>query len=270
MCADWSAGRKGRAAWAADLYEQAVFRLDPPARGWTAGALLAEADAMRGDEAALVCFDAPLGVPESFLRAWGFSSFPWWLMAADFDRLFEPVDSPEDWSPERPFVRPRRGGWKGVLAAADVVGLTLWRDVDRLTGAESMFKLVGAKQVGRAAQELWRELRRSRLEGHAFRLWPFEADLDAAGVVVAEIYPRTAYEEVLGRTALRKRDPAARREAALLLRPEVRETVAAAATEDDLDAAVSAVAILRRLAGGRVLAVEAHVDRKAEGGILCT
>ncbi len=80
---------------------------------------------------------------------------------------------------------------------------------------------------------------------------------------------RAAYVEVIGPAGVVKREHRSRIGAATRLRPEVDDPSSAAATEDDLDAAITAVALLRRLRADMPLANEATVDRRAEGGILC-
>lgn len=228
-----------------------------------------EVDDLRGGDRALLSFDAPIGLPKTYLRTVGAKSFVDWLMRADLDALFDPVTGPDLWSTARPFVRPVKGGWNGVVAA--VGHDMLWRAVDCRTSAESVFKLVGPKQVGRAAQELWRELRNARNEGREFRIWPFETGLDAPGVVVAEIYPRIAYREAVGTPFVAKRDRGARAEAIARIDPRVRlvHPEAALESEDDFDAAVTAIAMLRRLSKGKPL-VESEADSVYEGGMLLT
>jgi hypothetical protein len=254
VCADWSASLRGRRAWAADVAERAVS----PLSGRTLAGLLAEVDELRGGDAALVCFDAPLGLPRAYLDDAGFRGFLDWLARADFDRVFAPVRRASDWSPARPFIRPARGEWTALVA--DKPAGVLWRAVDLQARSESVFKLVGAKQVGRAAQELWRELRASRAAGGGCRIWPFEAPADD-GVTVAEIYPRLAY----GRAVV-KSDARARTAVLAELDPRVR-LLGDVHTEDDFDAAMTALSLLQRLLDGRPLS-DGDVDQVAEGAIL--
>ena len=257
--------RRGRAAWAGDLETQTVSRVAPPRVGWTVEALL-----RRSGRGALVAFDAPLGLPRTYLEHAGYSSFAEWLERAPFGELFEPVAGLEEWSVRRPFVRPARGGWTAVVAAAP---FELFRSIDRATNAESVFKLIGAKQVGRAAQELWRELRAARRNGIEYALWPFEGELaPGPAPVVAEIYPRTAYAAAVGPLPFVKRDARARVDALTRVSPPVvvEDLAAAAASDDDFDACVSAVALLQRLLEGRPLVDPTRVDAVFEGAILAT
>jgi hypothetical protein len=255
VCADWSAALRRRRAWAGDVVERSVF----PLAGRTVDGLLGETSELLGPgDAALVCFDAPLGLPRAFLQAAGFCGFLDWLERADLDAAFAPVTRAAEWSVARPFIRPARGEWTALVAAAPP--RSLLRDVDVRVQSESVFKLVGAKQVGRAAQELWRELRAARAAGREFRIWPFEAPA-ARGVTIAEIYPRLAY----GR-ALVKSNARVRASALAELDPRIR-LLGQVETEDDFDAAVTAVALLQRLLAGLPLS-DGEVDDVAEGAIL--
>jgi hypothetical protein len=254
ICADWSATVRGRRAWAGDVLERSVF----PLAGRTVDELLGETSELLGpDGAALLCFDAPLGLPRAFLEAAGFRGFLDWLGRADFDGAFAPVTRAAEWSPERPFVRPRRGEWTALVLAAPP-GL-LFRAVDLRVRSESVFKLVGAKQVGRAAQELWRELRAVREAGRHLRIWPFEVPAER-GIIVAEIYPRLAY----GR-ALVKSNARVRATAVAELDPRVR-LLGEVETEHDFDAAVTALVLVQRLLDDRPLSD--GVEDVAEGAIL--
>src|SRR5262249_24961424 len=137
--------------------------------------------------------------------------------------------------------------WTALVARTPAA--VLWRAVDLRARSESVFKLVGAKQVGRAAQELWRELRAARAAGSVFRIWPFEAPA-VDGVTVAEIYPRLAY----GRGVVKSDERARTAWLAGLagFDPRVR-LFGEVQTEDDFDAAVTALAVLQRLLEGRPL-----------------
>ena len=255
VCADWSAALRGRRAWAGDVVERSVF----PLTARTVDALLDETAELVGlDDAALVCFDAPLGLPRPFLAAAGARGFLDWLEGVDLDAAFVPVTRAAEWSVSRPFIRPARGEWTALVASAPPGALL--RGVDVRARSESVFKLVGAKQVGRAAQELWRELRAARAAGRAFRIWPFEPPAER-GVTIVEIYPRLAY----GR-ALVKSDARARAAALAGLDPRLR-LLGAVETEDDFDAAFSACVLLQRLLDGLPLS-DGEVDDLAEGAML--
>jgi hypothetical protein len=268
VCADWSASTRRRAVWAADVLEAAVFPLSR--RAWTLADVLAEADDLRGHESAIVAFDAPLGLPRTYLAATGGGTFVDWLCRDAVS--FDPVQRADEWSVERPFVRPLPGEWRKTVARARRAGVELRREIDVAARAESVFKCIGAKQVAGAARSLWRELRDVRARaGVTFRLWPFETGLDAAGIVVAEIYPALAYAEVIPVRPRSKADAGERRVAIEGLAAQswlrLQEADVAARTEDDFDACVAAAALLARIRAGRPL-TGAAVDPVAEGGIL--
>lgn len=277
IVADWSATTRGRAVWRSDVQERSVERLSPPAGGWTLPRVLH--GVAGGNGGTLVAFDAPLGLPRSFLAAAGMPRFLDWLEhACDGDAL-DPVASPTPWTVARPFIVPRgTGSWKLAVAEALGVGVELLRDIDRETNAECVFKLVGAKQVGGAARALWRELVAARREGVDFSIWPFEtADL-GGGVIVAEIYPSAAYRIALDRPLGAKSDPVVRRaavadleKAGWALRERVRfaDLTAAGDSDHDLDALLTVAALLRLQLEGRSLASPQFVDPVSEGGILC-
>ena len=229
-----------------------------------------------GNGTALAAFDVPLGAPLTALQSTGAATFLEWLDS----RVFEtnPVTAASDWSPRRPFAVPvGRGSWKAIELVAKQNGFDLKRHLDRAVGAESMFKLIGPKQVGAAARALWNELIESRNRGVQFRVWPFETDdLTGDGLTVAEIDPAAAYGVVLERRPGAKGDPAVR--AGCLeqvqhsdwfarLGMKLDDGAFAASTSDDFDAAITALATLRLALEGRTLTTRS--DPVAEGGMLC-
>ena len=106
-------------------------------------------------------------------------------------------------------------------------------------------------------------------------LWPFEPERFAV-VTVAEIYPRVAYAETLPYRPKRKGD---RFEPVLsvtsVLESEwfsangltIEHPDRASITEDDFDACITAIALLRRILENQPL-VGPSVDRVAEGAML--
>jgi hypothetical protein len=226
--------------------------------GRTVAELVDETDELRDGGSALLAFDAPIGLPSGYLAQTGYGSFVEWLDNAEFDRCFRPVVRASDWTIDRPFIRPERGEWTALVhrLGAEV----LWRSVDIAAKSESVFKLVGAKQVGRAAQELWRELREVRRK-QRLEIWPFDRALPGPGLVLAEIYPRLAY----GHQVV-KSDSAARSAAVDGVDPRVR-LISRPETEDDFDAAMTATVLLVRELDALSVAAES-ADEFAEGGIL--
>ena len=254
--------------------ERLVFRLRPPVSGWTFPSVLTEAASSVGPDFR-AAFDVPLGVPVSALRFSEVESFLEWLDTRIFET--QPVRSAADWSPARPFVIPERGVWKAVEEEARRVGYDLKRKLDASVGSESMFKLIGPKQVGAAARSLWGELREARRLGMEFRVWPFETGtLDDRGAIVAEIYPAAAYRTVIDRrlesksrleTRVAWLDDVVASRWFIELGVTFQDRAFADASPDEFDAAVTALAVLRRTLEGGTLASSA--DPVAEGGMLC-
>ncbi|MGI9113266.1 MAG: hypothetical protein ACR2GT_13905 [Gaiellaceae bacterium] len=154
--------------------------------------------------------------------------------------------------------------------------MELLRIVDRATRANPMFIVSGIPgSVGSATAALWREMGEARARGRQFSLWPFEPP--SGGPAVAEMYPRIAYDDAIGgRPTGKKSDPSFRSAAVdQLLRAtwvldasvRIEQVDAARANDDDLDALVTAAALLRRMLEGRPLSCAA-VDPVAEGTML--
>jgi hypothetical protein len=207
VCADWSKHPAKRAVWAAAPATKAVRRLEPaPAEPWTVARIVERATQLVGPSgSALVSFDAPIGVPESYLdaarAAFGApadATFLDWLPRAAASREFwDPVRSAADWSVRRPFfVVPKgTGSLTGFNGAAASAGIELKRYVEFASHGKSVFAFGLPGQVAPAAQTLWRELLLARNDYPGFVVWPFEGSLDVpeqGGLVVAENYPRAA------------------------------------------------------------------------------
>lgn len=262
--------------------------LEPPlGASWTVEALVGQADDLRGSDSAVVAFDAPIGLPRSFLAAAGTETFMGWMEEACLDPArFSPVATAPEWTVTHPFFRVEKGtgGLGRFVRAAARAGVELRREVEQQTGAKSVFALGIPGQVGPAAQALWCEISEARRHGWAFAVWPFETSLPGAGVVVAEIYPRAAYGVALAQRLpapprwLAKTKPAVRVQAldelvssdwigSLSVRLSGLEH--ALGSENDFDALVTAAAVLRLVLDERPLATSERVDPVAEGGILC-
>jgi len=194
---------------------------------------------------------------------------------------FTPTNEP---GVHRPFfparLRERFPGARAHLAAA--LGLAseadLLRRCDR-TGsgrnAQSIFFTCGAAQVGKAAISAWLEVLRPTLdadaatnEGYRVGLWPFDGPLDTllatCDVVIAEIYPADAGVQLglcIGGIGASKRDPEHRRSIAGELRSAMRDSGVTPtraltsairdgfASEDDFDAFIAAMAMVRVVSG---------------------
>ena len=286
LAADWGKLPKKRAIYEALVAERCVRRVTPHDAVTDVEALLSYAASL--SEPTLVAFDAPLGVPASFLAALGQASFPAWLLEARLDSC----TNVNDWSCAAPFFQVPKG--KGSLGtfhdAAAAQKTKLQRTIDVRTGAKSPFITAGIPgSVGSAARDLWRGLARARHAGLRFHLWPFEGDMGTllarGGPVVGEMYPRALYATALKDEAPRSRlfvaktDAETRRRAVHHLtetawiakhRVTLENLSEALASEDDFDAMIAAAALLRCAIEGLPFSAVEHHDPIAEGAILGT
>jgi len=166
--------------------------------------------------------DVPLGVPRPWAHAAGVTAFRQVLAGmrdGRWPRFADPAPTAADIATGRPFY-PRAPG--GTSRADLVTGLGLAGPDDllracdraipgRAPAAAPLFWLVGAQQVGRAALSAWDEVVAPVLAHDHVRMWPMDGRLPALAcpgrVVLAECYPRAAYEWPLGlpRTGWSKR-----------------------------------------------------------------
>ncbi len=300
LCADWGKESRKRSVYVAEIAARTVRRL--AASEWSVTRVLAEAENWTTAGSVLVTFDAPLGVPESYLAA--AARVQSWRSPETFLELlscacstpdfFDATFIADDWKIERPFfsVPGGAGGLTSYRVAADRMGVDLYRTIDRLTKAKTVFVKSGIPgSVGSAACALWKGLGPRLAQSRNFRVWPFEGDLDvllrSTPVVVGEIYPRAAYATALldipaaarPPMGLAKTDTAVRRNAIRALQRaewvrelsvSIEDVEAAEANEDDFDACITAAALLRcalediRLCPARLKAAQ------AEGGMLGT
>jgi hypothetical protein len=297
VCADWSKHPAKRAVWVAEPATKEVRRLEPtPGEPWTVARVLERTNRLVGAAgSALVSFDAPIGVPESYLAAaradFGASvaaTFLDWLPLADASREFwDPVRSPADWSARSPFfVVPKgKGSLGGFNGAAAAAGIELRRDVEFASQGKSVFAFGLPGQVAPAAQALWRELLKARNEFADLVVWPFEGSLDVreqGGLVVAENFPRAAYGTALSAElpakprVLSKTKQATRVAEVTNLQTSpwladfgvsLNDLPCAVASEDDFDALMTAAALLRLTLAGQPL-THSTPDCVSEGGIL--
>ena len=294
LAADWSKSSSRRAVYVATTASPSVRRLASPG-GWTLTSLLDAAEPWRQHGAVVVAIDAPLGVPRAcWTRARAAFRLPASATFLDLvDRLpasaFAVASAPTPWDVRRPFfaVPKGAGGLTRVLTSA---GCSLRRAVDEATGAKSPFIAAGIPgSVGSSAIALWRELQTLRARGRDVAVWPFDGPLATLTrrrqIVLAETYPRACYALALqpgplspcAIRPLAKTQPHVRTEALGALRaargtwrPSIRLAglAEAAANEDDFDACLTAVALLRATLHGTLLAPAAFVDAQVEGGIL--
>jgi hypothetical protein len=151
VCADWSKHPAKRAVWMAAPATKEVRRLEPiPGEPWTVARVLERTTRLVGTTGSgLVSFDAPIGVPESYLAAAradfgapAAATFLDWLPLADASREFwDPVRSAAAWSVRRPFfVVPKgKGSLAGFNGAAAAAGIELRRDVEFASQGKSVF-----------------------------------------------------------------------------------------------------------------------------------
>jgi hypothetical protein len=280
--------------YAASTRERRAWRIAPPRNGWTVTEVVraAERISREGSRPPLVAFDAPIGMPRSFIDAIGGGTFPAWLRRPSDPSFFLPCRCVADWSLERPFfVVPKgEGSLRAFLGAMHRRGVEPLRRIDELAGAKPIFVAGGIRgAVGCSAIDVWQGL--SQCRGRV-AIWPFDGSLHSLGSgskpVVAEIYPRIAYGLAIGRSPVGERvrlSVAKRRledRAAFLealqgadvwmrhLGVALEGVEEAKASEDAFDALVSAVALLRCVLERTPLSDTRFEDAVSEGGILGT
>lgn len=301
ICADWAKHASKRAVWMACIDTRRITPIAPPREGWRFADVLHVAGDVseRNGGSVLLGIDAALGMPRPYFDA--VSNLPAIGPAASFvqllprlaqlPRFFQPLAAAQPWHVEQPFFRvpPGKGSFAALVEQAG--GRTmLWRDVDRQTGAKPLFAVSGIPgTVGCATMSLWREL--SPLLAQLQRdvaLWPFEGNLATLlgdrRIVLAEIYPR-----ICPAVALAERlpaNPAVYAKGTRTARAVVVNRLLQAAwlneygvvieaqslavdSDDELDALISAAALLRLILNGSD-PDDATLDTRAEGGILAT
>ena len=286
---DWSKDAPGRVT-AIARRSGSGWHVDVPA---PTGDLVRFVETICEPTPTLAGFDFPIGLPTAFGAATGLQSFPQALTRfgmgewADFYRVARTAD---EISPRRPFYPDAPGGRRHdqLLAGLRFNVITdLLRRCERAqigrAAASPLFWTMGAKQVGKAAINGWRDVVGPARE-RGCRLWPFDGDLDAVGNVIAETYPAEAYAHVgvvFGRSS--KEDPAARARVAPALfewaaRSRVDLTPALAMSlsngfashrngSDHFDALLGLLGMIE-VEDGRRAAAPADIDRVWEGWIL--
>jgi diadenosine tetraphosphate (Ap4A) HIT family hydrolase len=227
IAVDWSGARTSAAAkiWLAEVKDGRLLRLGSGrGRDQIAQHLIAEADR---DPELVVGLDFAFAFPAWFQEELGVS---------DPRELWERVaDQGERWLQECP---PPFWGRTGTRRPDGHLFRRTELDVQEATGArpESVFQIAGAGAVGTGSIRGMPILRRLATTG--FSIWPFD---DPALPVVVEIYPR------LFTGPLVKTDPAQRETLMATTYPELdpEHRRLAAASDDALDAAVSALEMAR-------------------------
>ena len=300
LCADWGKESTKRAVYVADVEARTVRRSS--AAAWSVAGVLAEAERWTSTGSVLAAFDAPLGVPESYLTVLArlpaaqpmatFLDLLTW--ARSRPRYYDATTVARDWIVERPFfsVPAGDGGLGTYLDATARLGVDMYRQIDRMTGAKAVFIKSGVPgSVGSAACALWQELASQLAADRAFKVWPFEGELErllqSTSVVVGEMYPRAAYATALldgaptsrAPMVVAKTDGGVRREAVATLQSahwvgslgvQLQDLAEAEANEDDFDACVTAAALLRCVLEGAPLCPLQLESAASEGGMLGT
>lgn len=241
----------------------------------------------------LIGIDAAIGFP---LAAWQRliqhcarvpKSFVDLLLSEELPaEFFTPVATPQEWLPQRPFVRPPRGRWK-LNAFIQTSAGGFYRKVDLRLNGNPIFITSGLPgSVGSGTRALWQEMI-AAAKCFEFQVWPFHGRLDALYrgrlPVIAEIYPKACYGIALADalpaplTALAKVKPETRRLALQQLRSaewarrasvDFLDLDSALASEDDFDALMSAAALLRLVIEDHPLERDARRGARIEGGVL--
>jgi hypothetical protein len=288
IAVDWGKDVRKRSAYIADLQAKRISRLPFDGR------LIQLFDhAISSQDKVLIGIDAAIGYPAADWRvlvhksgtgAPGFSDFLLGdTLPPDF---FNPVSSPADWSPERPFIRPPPGRWSlKAFEAASSGGF--YRVIDRRLKAQPIFVTSGIPgSVGSGTRALWQELR--ELDGRlGFSIWPFHGAiyelLGKQQPVIAEIYPKACYGLALSeslpaplysiaKTKLEARQNALQDlcKAAWVSREHItiEDTRPAIENEDDFDALISAAALTRLFLEKAPVEEANDIESSVEGGVL--
>ena len=202
------------------------------------------------------------------------------------ENFFNKVALVSDWSPTSPFIKPPPGKWsRSAFELASNNGLR--RPIDKKLGGNPMFVTCGIPgSVGSGTLALWQEL----IALHAiepYSIWPFEGQFEQLikqkKPVIAEIYPRACYGIALSKNlpatltkiAKTQKSPRAHAIDSLLTKPwlteagiTINDLELAYDNEDDFDAMISALALLRlHLEHASFESLFAD-NEKIEGGIL--
>ena len=205
--ADWSKDPKKRWCSTAELEAEGHYQVRAPTRVGHPGTYFSRLRARVAKKAVVLTgFDFPIGLPARYAVEAGLSDFRTTLPRLGRDEwrnFYKPAQSRSDISLTRPFY-PNSGGRSGEHKKEHLVkglGLNDTNDLKRRCErrAESLFWLIGAKQVGKAAISGWTDLLAPALAGQAqLSIWPFDGHLgdllEQSGLlVVTETYPAEMY-----------------------------------------------------------------------------
>ncbi len=289
ISADWSKDPHKRAVYVADVRNLCIRKVENP--NWNVNALLELAERLSESGPVLIGVDVVLGVPAGYWQMVRYKRGPHmpenfvdWLSNLDpDDEFFETVvHRPTEWHIERPWfkVAPGQGGLTSFTTRVEGGML---RRIDAATGAKPVFAVAGIPgTVGSGTRDFWKELIRRLGPDRRFAVWPFEGELPSLlkryRVVLCETYPALAYAVALadelppGRPA--KTRPAWRECMCDRLTMVYANWIclgpldALRQSEDDFDAHVTAVAVLRCIQEGREIVSPEWIDSTAEGSML--
>lgn len=256
VAVDWS-GRKGpdqkRYIWVAEAIDGELVRLENGrSRSHVVDWLITEA---RRDKDLVVGLDFAFSLPAWYLEQRGLTVRDLWAALAD-EALTPNMREVglARWlnEPESPF-------WVKGRSAAGLTAAQEYRRTEQLaraSGAQAMsvFKLVGAGQVGRGSLYGMQELH--RLASAGFHIWPFDP---GSLPVVVEIYPRKLTGQIV------KSNTAARKTYLEKVAMDSRFRASAAISEDAFDAAISAIGMSAAVA--ELVALPREPDYVLEGKI---
>jgi hypothetical protein len=178
------------------------------------GTLLHRLRNMAGaDNAMLVGFDFPIGIPTSFAKRFGIWSFldslPE-LGTGQFADFYRVATSEAEISCRRPFYPNAPGGKKqshlvnalGVESINDLRRQCEFAVAQESPAACPLFWTLGANQVGKAAISGWRDVLGPALRDihTAVSIWPFDGELwqliHPTSMTIVETYPRVYYRRL--------------------------------------------------------------------------
>lgn len=288
IAVDWGKDARKRSAYRAELSTRRISRLPFD------GSLLSLVEyAATLEPPVLIGIDAAIGFPDASwqrlkkTRACQSGNFIDFLLSNCLPvGFFDPVTKPEDWSPERPFIRPPRGSWS-LKAFVEASKDGFYRQIDSRLNGNPIFVTSGIPgSVGSGTQALWQELIAIG-KTSKFRVWPFHGSLgtllNAETPVIAEIYPKACYGIALAKNipaplmSLGKTRQGSRQDALARLQDSdwvassqivLQDLDAALSNEDDFDALFSAAALLRMVIETSPIEAPADTCSTVEGSIL--
>jgi hypothetical protein len=204
---DWSTSASKRWMAAAQLSPKGSYEATAPVPVGSTDSFFSRLRERVPGGAILAGFDFPIGVPRAYAERAGFARFPEMLLYLGMDRwadFYNPAVRPDEISLVRPFY-PFTPGGTTKQQLLDGLGLhsaeELLRLCDRATATRDnaceIFWTLGAKQVGRAAIQGWRDLLAPAVRTGSITIWPFDGELPvllASGrITVLEAYPAETY-----------------------------------------------------------------------------